>query len=278
MITDNQTNTLYLADCLIKKQPAFFERFKKVLDDHSIKPKYLPNTKDIWAVDYMPIQINENKFVQFNYNPDYLQSKTHLKTISNVDEICSHLGIHPIKSNLTVDGGNIIRAKNKVIMSDKVFKENPLISEKDLIKQLKDTLEIEKLFFVPWDKSDAIGHADGMLRFMDDDRVIINNYAEEKPEFQRSFRMALNNAGLDWEELPYSPYKNKPYTSAEGIYVNYLQMQDVIIFPIFNQVEDDIAVKKMEQIFKPHKIITIKSNEVAQKGGVLNCITWNIKK
>ena len=28
MITDNQTNTLYLADCLIKKQPIFFERFK----------------------------------------------------------------------------------------------------------------------------------------------------------------------------------------------------------------------------------------------------------
>ena len=57
--------------------------------------------------------------------------------------------------------------------------------------------------------------------------------------------MALKNAGLDWEELPYNPYKNKPYTSAEGIYVNYLQMQDIIIFPIFNQDEDDEAVKKL---------------------------------
>lgn len=278
MITDNQTNTLYLADCLIKKQPVFFERFKKLLDDHFIEPKYLPNTKDIWAVDYMPIQISENKFVQFNYNPDYLQSKTQLKTISNVDKICATIGIKTIKSNLIVDGGNIIRTKNKVIMSDKVFKENPLISEKDLIKQLKDTLEIEKLFFVPWGTSDEIGHADGMLRFIDDDTVLINNYAEEKPEFQRAFRMALKNAGLDWEELPYNPYKNKPYTSAEGIYVNYLQMQDIIIFPIFNQDEDDEAVKKMEQTFKSYKIITLKSNEVAQKGGVLNCITWNINQ
>ena len=278
MITDNQTNTLYLSDCLIKKQPIFFERFKKVLDEHSIEPKYLPNTKDIWAVDYMPIQINENKFVQFNYNPDYLQSKTQLKTISNVDEICSHLGINPIKSNLTVDGGNIIRTKNKVIMSDKVLKENHSFSEKDLIKKIKDTLEIEKLFFVPWDTSDAIGHADGMIRFIDDNTVLINNYAEEKPEFQRAFRMALNNAGLDWEELPYNPYKNKSYTSAEGIYVNYLQMQDVIIFPIFNQQEDDEAEKKIGQIFKSHKIISLKCNEIAKKGGVLNCITWNIKQ
>jgi agmatine deiminase len=277
-MTDSKTNTLYLADCLIKNQPVFFERFKKVLSDNSIEPKYLPNTKDIWAVDYMPIQISENKFVQFNYNPDYLQSKTQLKTISNVDEICAMIDIKPIKSNLIVDGGNIIRSKNKVIMSDKVLKENPLISEKDLIKQLKDVLEIEKLFFVPWDKSDAIGHADGMLRFIDDDTVLINNYAEEKPEYQRAFRMALNNSGLDWEELPYNPYKNKSYTSAEGIYVNYLQMQDLIIFPIFNQNEDDAAVKKMEQTFKSHKIITLKSNEVAQKGGVLNCITWNMNQ
>ena len=163
-------------------------------------------------------------------------------------------------------------------MSDKVFKENPLLSEKDLIKKLKDTLEIEKLFFVPWHKSDTIGHADGMLRFIDDETVLINNYKEEKPEFQRAFRMALNNAGLDWEELPYNPYNYKPYTSAEGIYVNYLQMRNIIIFPIFNQIEDDEAVKRIEQIFKSHKIITLKCNEIAKKGGVLNCITWNIKQ
>lgn len=47
MINDNQINTLHLADCLIKKQPIFFERFKKVLDNHSIEPYFLPYSKDI---------------------------------------------------------------------------------------------------------------------------------------------------------------------------------------------------------------------------------------
>ena len=54
--------------------------------------------------------------------------------------------------------------------------------------------------------------------------------------------MALHNAGLDWIELPYNPYYNKPNTSAEGIYVNYLQMNNIIFVPTYNRKEDEKAV------------------------------------
>lgn len=273
MVTDNETNILYLADCLPKKQPTFFQRFEKVLNHCKIKFEFLPNTKDIWAVDFMPLQISDDKFVQFVYNPDYLQSKTYLKTISDVDSICNAIGIVPIKSELIVDGGNVIRSGNKVIMCDKVFKENPSISEKELITQLMDTFEIDKLIFVPWDKSDYTGHADGMVRFIDSDRVLINDYSKEKPEFQRAFRMALHNAGLDWTEIPYNPKNN----DAEGIYLNYLQMKQAVIIPTFKHDDDSKAMKIFETVFKGHQIVTVDSNEVAKQGGILNCISWNIK-
>lgn len=279
MITDNETNFLYLADSLQKEQfSPFLDRFKAVLEKHSIPYKFLLGTRDIWAVDFMPVQISEKNFVQFCYNPDYLQSKTQLKTISNVDSICDLINLAPTKSKIIVDGGNVIRSSNAVIMCDKVFHENKSVNEKDLIKQLKDSFEIENLFFVPWDKSDAIGHADGMVRFLDNDSVLINNYSKEKPEFQRAFRMALHNAGFDWTEIPYNPYDNKPSSSAEGIYLNYLQMQQAVIIPTFNRKEDDEAVRIFEQIFKGQTIATVESNEIAKHGGILNCITWNIKK
>ena len=94
MIHDSETNFLYLADNLQKeKYSAFLDGFEKTLSKNNIPYKFLSNTNDIWAVDYMPVQISADKFVQFKYNPDYLQSKTQLKTISNVDSICKSINV-----------------------------------------------------------------------------------------------------------------------------------------------------------------------------------------
>lgn len=79
MITENQTNFLYLADTLPKMYPDFYERFEKVLRNCNIEKALLPKTKDVWAVDYMPIQTAADRFVRFIYNPSYLQTKALLK-------------------------------------------------------------------------------------------------------------------------------------------------------------------------------------------------------
>ncbi len=277
---DSTTDFLYLADSLQKKKySGFLERFGQVLRINDIAYGFLPDTKDIWAVDYMPIQIGTDRFVQFRYNPDYLQSQTQRKTITDVDSVCAsiRLRLKPAKSEIVLDGGNVIQTGGKAIVCDKVFKENPDISEKELIRQLKDALEIEKLFFVPWDKSECTGHADGMVRFIDNDTVLINDYSREKPEFQRIFRMALHNAGLDWIEIPYNPYENEKSASAEGIYLNYLQMKQAIIVPTFQRAEDEEAMKVLENVFRGQTIATVDSNEIAREGGILNCISWNIQ-
>ena len=277
MITDSHTNKLFLADCLQSKQPKFFQRFEKVLNECNINFQFLPNTKDIWAVDFMPVQISKDQFVRFTYNPDYLQPKKYQKTISDVDSICKSVNLATIKSKLIIDGGNVSRTTDKVIMCDKVFHENKHISERDLIKQLENIFEIDKLFFVPWDINDFTGHADGMVRFIDNDTVLINDYSKENAEFQRCFRMSLHNAGLDWIELPYHPPNDPASLSAKGLYLNYLQMKQGIIVPTFKSKHDEQAIKVLEKVFKGQTIATVDSNELANEGGILNCITWNIK-
>ena len=42
--------------------------------------------------------------------------------------------------------------------------------------------------------------------------------------------------------------------------------------------EDEEAVKQLETIFAGQTIATIDCNEIANDGGVLNCISWNIQK
>jgi len=87
MITDTETNILYLADRLTEMYPSFAADFLTLLDANSISYKFLPKTKDIWAVDYMPVQLGMNSFVRFVYDPDYLRTKAGQKTISDVPQI-----------------------------------------------------------------------------------------------------------------------------------------------------------------------------------------------
>ncbi|WP_066511643.1 agmatine deiminase family protein [Rufibacter sp. DG15C] len=277
MITDQDSNFLYLADTLPQLYPSFYKRFEQTLKDNQVNYALLPETKDVWAVDYMPIQVDDERFVQFRYNPDYLQTVKLRKTISDVYSICDTLCIKPLKSTIVLDGGNVIRWKDRVIMCDKVFRENPAMPEKTLIKELRTLLEVDHICFIPTDKADKIGHADGMVRFLDYRTVLINDYSKEKSEFQLTFRMALHNAGLDWIEVPYNPYRNKQNIQANGIYINYLQMDGCLVLPIFNQKEDEEAVKLFSQLFPKTRISTVESNEIAQEGGILNCITWNVK-
>ena len=67
-------------------------------------------------------------------------------------------------------------------------------------------------------------------------------------------------------------YKNKfgRYT-AIGDYINYLEMNDIIILPLFGIKADDDAYNCFSRLF-PH-VEVINSRDIAEFDGVLNCIS-----
>jgi len=276
MNTDSETNFLYLSDCLPDFQPLFAKRLYSVLNELKIPYDFLPGTKDIWAKDFMPIQIQKSEFVQFTYDPDYLKPREyqHLHTDTNV--VCRKIDLISKRSNIIVDGGNIIRGIEKVIMCVKVFVENPHMSKSQLTDELSNLLETDKIIFIPWDRNDFTGHADGMVRFIDDNTVIINEPTNENPKVEKRLRSVLKESRVEIIEIPYSPPKDPTFISATGLHLNYLQMKQAILVPVFNQPTDVKAIKLLENIFVGTNIVAIDCNEIASEGGVLNCISWNI--
>jgi agmatine deiminase len=277
MIGDSETNYLYLAGTLPTKFPEFAARFIRLLSAHKIAWEMLPHTKDVWAVDYMPIQTDLNRFVRFTYNPKYMQAKMYQKKKTDVDALCQLMGIETIPSGIILDGGNVIRSKNKVLMTDRIFRDNPGYERKQLIKELRELLEVDDLYFLPEQPGDFSGHADGMVRFIDEHTVMINDYSIEKEWFYHAFEIAIHNTGLDYVRIPYNVYDNASYNDANGDYINFLQMENTIILPTFGLKEDEAVVRQFEEIFPRYNIQTIESNDIARKGGILNCITWNIR-
>jgi agmatine deiminase len=283
MITDNQTDFLYLADSLPKKYPAFFNEFEKVLHDSDILFELLSPTEDVWAVDYMPVQIEKNRFVQFIYDPDYLHKPVDLtETISDVDAICKKIDWQPEKTDILLDGGNVVKANGKVIITDKVFSENRLIPHVELIKKLEEIFHPDAIIIVPQHPLDYTGHADGIVRFLNENTVLINASSEKaskkEKDFESSLRQALNNAGLKYREILSNTSANKNNEQANGEYLNYLQMKDVIILPAFGIAEDEMVMEQFIELFPGNRIVSVNSNEIANDGGILNCISWNILK
>ena len=69
MIAEWETNHLFLSDRLEMKEPALFASLCSIFNGVTI----IPGTADIWCRDFMPIQIEENKYCQFVYDPDYFE-------------------------------------------------------------------------------------------------------------------------------------------------------------------------------------------------------------
>lgn len=278
MITDGNTNMLFFADCLPVKYPRFFSQLERILHRNKVAFNLLADAKDIWAVDYMPIQIEVDEFVQFVYNPDYLRSKKWQRSITDGHKLAQTLGIDAYRSNIVLDGGNVVSSNQKVILCDKILRENNHYTKEQLLSKLRRTFHLEKVFLVPQQPGDFIGHADGMVRFIDENTVLVNDYSKEKSSYRSAFKVAIQNAGLSVVQLPYNPYENRSNTQANGIYVNYLQMERLIVLPIYEMKEDDQAIKVIESVFNDCVIETLDCNEIAQQGGVMNCITWNVQR
>lgn len=285
MITEKETNKLYLSS-LIKseKYAPFWKDFERILTKHHIPIEFIEGTRDIWCRDYMPIQVSEKEFVQFKYFPDYCLTHEHVGKLTIQGELGYNLpdGASIKHVDLIVDGGNIVKSKNKAIMTKKVFKENKNRLEKSVIKMLKKALKVDEIFFIPIQPYDYTGHADGMVRLIDDNTLLVNDYSKETSSWRKEFENAIKQIGIEPIELPYA-YSDKNEEGdwkADGCYINYLQIGDLIIFPQFNLNQDGEALSKIKKLYSEPNfhVEPIDARLIANDGGVLNCITWNIHK
>ena len=59
--------------------------------------------------------------------------------------------------------------------------------------------------------------------------------------------------------------------------MNFLKLDSCIIMPTFDDPENDKEAERVLQELYGKRIITVEATELAKKGGLMNCITWNIK-
>jgi agmatine/peptidylarginine deiminase len=246
----------------------------KIFTKNKLPFELLENTKDIWARDYMPILTSKNNIVGYNYNPNYLVNNPQLKTnIKNVTVNSKQIRINKM-SKLVLDGGNFVYLNDTAILTDKIYTENTHIStNKEYINNIiKNDFDINHIIILPQIPFDEYGHTDSMVRFIDNNTLLVNDFSYESESYNKKLAIALQNTNM---KLIYLKYSSSFFNTNRnwGAYLNYLEFEETIIVPLYNIEEDKKVLKQFKTIFPNKCIEGIVCNDIIKLDGALNCIS-----
>jgi len=147
---------------------------------------------------------------------------------------------------LVWDCGNLATNGNIGFITERIFKDNPEFSKKEVASLIQEHLGIIEPIFIPEPKHDPLAHADGYLTFIMENRAVVSSYPEHWDKDDRQYvekiRRELKNCEIEVIMIYDSPEakyyygtaKNGGIPSARGIYVNFLQLNDTFIVPEFS--------------------------------------------
>lgn len=281
---DPWTDFVYISDKLKEFYPSTYTRLTKLFDEMEIEWAEVKDTKDIWIRDYMPIQLSEEHFLVYKYDPDYMKdtgkkyltdSKTIYKGVLHDCELTD--------SGIILDGGNVVSCSDYRILTDKVFIENGKeLYDMEFCRHIQQVME-SKVIYLPWHcdnpenpYADVYGHADGIVKWTGGNTVLMSNHREFHPDEADEIRNRLENAGFEVTEMLFDvPNPNRDFNWA---YINYLQVGNKIIVPTFGIPEDRQALKYIRDANPECIVRGFRMRDIVRNGGGLHCITWNIKK
>jgi|JFJP01.1.fsa_nt_gi agmatine deiminase len=276
MIPDGDTNKVYFSYCSTYDFKPELKRLRTIIKQYGFTYGHIAGTKDYFCRDYMPIQLSKDEFVQFKFQPDYLLNNPELKGyVTNTTDVFKKNEFFEAKkihhSEIILDGGNIIKSNNAVIITDKVVYDNN-ISGEEIKSKLEELLKV-KVIIIPRYPDEETGHADGLIRFLDENTVLIINLENEEKDWSEKFLKILSENGLNVISLPKG---NSP--KHDWRYLNYLQIGKMVIVPEFDNGSNEIILPFLKDLFEKYrlKMETLNSEKIAEEGGVLNCFTWNI--
>ena len=296
MITDNHTNTVYFSNLLLEKCPVLNAHIVDALRKRDIPFTYLKGTKDIWCRDYMPIQIQKDRLVFYRYTPNYLQDKTGLTLQTNPELVfqeesnelprllpmsveeemrpisISHQVFPRFELELVMDGGNVVKCGNKVVMTDKVFVENKDKTPQEVQRQIEEAFQCE-VVFLPWDRNEEYGHSDGIIHCLGDNRVLMTNYADFDKCIVDKYLRILEK----YFDVTTLKYNVKRMHKRSWSYINFLQIGTLVLVPQLGIPEDEQALEQICSALPDCEIVGIPALEAVSRGGALNCLSWNIK-
>lgn len=239
----------------------------------------------------MPVHTVRRALLRFSYTPDYQKCKKYEGHEPDSRWVCEQLQIGTadmagknencnIFPKIVLDVGNIVRCGKKVIMTDKVFLENPHLTREKITWYLENWFEAS-IIWLPYDKREYLGHSDGILKYISGNKVVMVPYGDLDRNkidrnFDRAYSQILKDNGMQVLTLDFSDI-DEPKDRIWA-YTNWLQLKGFIVIPSFKYCprSNERVYEQIEKFTRMSHITIemVEADELVKGGGAFNCASW----
>ena len=178
-----------------------------------------------------------------------------------------------------LDGGNVVHnGKDKLIVTRRFLEDNKIKSIEEGISILQSLFKSFREFaIIPYDDP-VLGHADGMVSFIDENVLLLMKFDEGKllNKIRKILREVFTGLKIVEIEAEYSMKKEKGFYSAHGCYANILTTDETLYVPVFGMKQDEQVLKVIKEN-TTKKVVAIDCQKVSVLGGNVRCLTWEVK-
>jgi agmatine deiminase len=277
------------------------------LNESNIDVHIIPND-DVWVRDCGPIFLKNDQselaVTTWNFNgwgERYPFKKDRLVPT----EVAKTLSLPLFSAHITLEGGAIeVNGKGTLIATRSSIinpNRNPGKSQSEIEASIKEYLGIQHIIWLsgaPREFCDLVGsetdlHVDGYARFTDESTVLYswaddesNNFYPILKQHRDELRNAWTESGkrLTLERLPkpenemYStlpPSTRPPFDSVLSLatYANFYIANNMVLVPVYGDVNDANAKSIIAEHFPNREIIGIPAWAMAERGGMMHCVT-----
>jgi agmatine/peptidylarginine deiminase len=255
---------------------------------------------EIWLRDCLGIN-TESGVLKPYYHPKYCSLcnySEYFKQVNKLSRIIVKECINKVVFDmpLTLDCGNFSNNNKVVFITNKILEDNMEWSKSDVCEILQDVTGL-RVQILKRSQTDTIGHTDGFLQFISDDKAMLANYPsfsflKADIEFIYRIRKTIEQENIeiiDFYDRPvdeivacecYIHSKRVCYYSARGNYLNFLRLNDTIILPTYTlptSKESKYYNSLNQEILLSlgFKVRTINCDQLSKHGGSLHCISYS---
>jgi len=225
-------------------------------------------------------------------------------------QIARELGIPLFPVNYVMEGGNIeVNGQGDLICARSATlndNRNPGVSQETIEEIFRTYLGAENIIWLPGMKTEDVEeagwsddtdtHIDTIVRFVNPDTIV---YSWVDSPYDRTYPMLKKNyealkevvlASGKRPNLVPLPIPEHGYysTSRVGVgggvmefnhirtdasYTNFLISNGVVLVPTYGNVNDERAIKTLQEIFSDREVVGINCGAVAENGGEIHCFS-----